>query len=113
VRCSACSYSADRGCEPLAELPRCECGALLRPDVVWFEEMLPPDVWARAERAVQSCACLLVVGTSAIVYPAAGLIDLAQSGGTKVIEVNLNTTEASSGVDIALHGPAGKILPEL
>ena len=113
VRCSTCDYKADRGCEPLPELPRCECGALLRPDVVWFEEMLPPGVWARAERAVENCDCLLVVGTSAIVYPAAGLIDRAQRCTAKVIEVNLNATEATSRVDIALHGPSGKILPEL
>lgn len=113
VRCSSCYFKEDRGCEPLPDLPRCQCGALLRPDVVWFEEMLPPGVWARAERAVENCDCLLVVGTSAIVYPAAGLIERAQSCGAKAIEVNLNATEATASVDIALHGPSGTILPEL
>ena len=100
--------------EPLPELPKCpECAALLRPDVVWFEEMLPANVWSQAERAVQRCQCLLVVGTSAVIYPAAGLIDQAHAWNAKVIEVNLAPTEATATVDVALHGPSGKILPDL
>jgi NAD-dependent deacetylase len=86
---------------------------LLRPAVVWFEEMLPDQVWSRAQGAVERCQVLLVVGTSAVVYPAAGLIDSAKSYNAKVIEVYLAATSATSSVDIALHGESGKILPDL
>src|SRR5207302_345559 len=82
-------------------------GELLRPAVVWFEEELPHDVWKNAEDAVARCECLVVVGTSAIVYPAAGLIDLARAEGAVVIEVNVAPSQASSEVDALLLGPAG------
>jgi NAD-dependent deacetylase len=114
VRCTGCGKVEDRGFRPLPDLPRCqECNALLRPDVVWFEEMLPPDIWQAATEAVAFCECLLVVGTSAVVFPAAGLIGLARSVGAGVIEVNLEATEASRHGDIGLYGPSGTILPQL
>jgi NAD-dependent deacetylase len=114
VRCTGCGVVEDRMGEALADLPRCgACSQLLRPDVVWFHEMLPPDIWLAAEHAVQGCACFLVVGTSAIVYPAAGLIGLARDQGAGVIEINLTATEASSYADVCLHGRSGEILPEL
>ena len=84
------SEAAERLDEDLDDLPHCgACGHLLRPDVVWFEEMLPPGPWHEAELAAQSCDCFLVVGTSAVVYPAAGLVPLARAHGARVIEVNL------------------------
>jgi NAD-dependent deacetylase len=114
VRCIGCGDIEDCGHQPLPDLPRCaRCSALLRPDVVWFEEMLPGQIWANAESAIKRCQCLLVVGTSAVVYPAAGLIDLAIASAAKVIEVNLTPTQASFSVDIVLQGPSGKLLPEL
>jgi NAD-dependent deacetylase len=114
VRCTGCSRIEDRGLTALPALPRCqECNALLRPDVVWFEEMLPPDVWQAATEAVSFCNCLLVVGTSAVVYPAAGLIGLARSVGADVIEVNLEATGASRRGGIGLYGPSGTIMPQL
>lgn len=85
----------------------------MRPGVVWFGEALPYDVWEEAERAVGECEVLLVVGTSAVVYPAAGLIDVAREGRAQVIEVNLDETPYSAGVTISLRGRAGEILPEL
>jgi NAD-dependent deacetylase len=113
VRCSGCERIEDRGLEALPDLPHCDCGALLRPDIVWFGEMLPADTWVQAEQAVQSCDCFLVVGTSAVVYPAAGLIQTARLGDVRVIEVNLDRTEASPLMDVCLTGPSGAILPEL
>jgi NAD-dependent deacetylase len=114
VRCSECGHNEDRGTEALPNLPVCpDCQATLRPDVVWFEEALPQDIWSEAERAVKACQCLLVVGTSAVVYPAAGLIRLAIDHDAKVIEINMKPTQATGTVDIALMGPSGKILPEL
>jgi len=114
VRCTRCTRVSDRGTEPLAELPRCEkCDGLLRPDVVWFEEALPEDIWKRSVDAVQRCDCFLVVGTSAVVYPAAGLIDVARMEGASVIEANLEPSAASARVDVLLLGPSGTSLPEL
>lgn len=114
VRCSRCAYAADRQLEPLPDLPECpECGSLLRPDIVWFHESLPEDVWETAVMAVYRCDCLLVVGTSAVVHPAAGLIDLAKQHSAAVIEVNLDTTVASRLADVSLLGRSGEILPQL
>jgi NAD-dependent deacetylase len=113
VRCTGCGKVEDRGTEPLDELPRCACGHLLRPDVVWFEEPLPVEVWHAAKRAADRCDCFLVVGTSAIVYPAAGLIRSARYGGARVIEVNLERTPASQDADVGLYGPSGEVLPQL
>jgi NAD-dependent deacetylase len=96
------------------EVPRCaSCGALLRPDVVWFEEMLPPDALAAAEAIARRCDLMLVVGTSAEVYPAAGLPSIAKASGAIVIEINPNATALSPTADYALRGPAGRVLPAL
>jgi NAD-dependent deacetylase len=114
IRCTGCPYRADRGYEDLADLPRCEaCGELLRPDVVWFEEMLPIETWDAAAKATLQCQCFLVVGTSAVVYPAAGLIDTARAAGAAVIGVNPEATFASGRGGLGLRGPSGVILPQL
>src|SRR5262249_4149214 len=114
VRCSGCGNIEDRGAEPLPDLPRClACRELLRPNVVWFHEALPEDIWQKAEAAARSCQCFLVVGTSAIVHPAAGLIYLARDHDANMIEINITATEASGAVDVSLRGPSGTILPEL
>ena len=90
----------------------CACGGWLRPGVVWFGEPLPEAAWQQAAAATQ-CEVLLVVGTSALVYPAAHLIPQAQACGAKVIEVNLEETRVSDAVDISLRGPSARLLPEL
>jgi NAD-dependent deacetylase len=114
VRCTGCGRVDDRGLEPLPELPTCSvCRRLLRPNVVWFNEMLPTTTWEQAESAVSASDCLLVIGTSAVVYPAAGLILLARERGARIIEVNLTTTNASDCVHLSLRGPSGSILPEI
>jgi NAD-dependent deacetylase len=114
VRCTGCGTVEDRGTEDLPDLPRCaDCGELLRPDIVWFYEMLPEDIWLQATEATAACECFLVVGTSAVVYPAAGLIDMARAAGAGVIEVNLEPTGASRGATLSLFGPSGVILPHL
>ncbi len=114
VRCLNCGREQRDERVPLPELPpRCECGGLLRPGVVWFGEALPPGAWEQAEAAARDAAVFLVVGTSAVVYPAAGLIPLAHSSGARVIEVNPEETPFSSLLDCSLRGPAGKILPAL
>jgi NAD-dependent deacetylase len=114
VRCTVCGEERQDNRVPLPELPpRCDCGGTLRPGVVWFGEPLPAAVWQRAEQAAAQGGVFLVVGTSAVVYPAAGLVWLAKSAGARVIEVNLEETPLSSEVDRSLRGRAGEILPQL
>ncbi|HZQ55984.1 MAG TPA: NAD-dependent deacylase [Bryobacteraceae bacterium] len=113
LRCTACSREWLDRTVPLSVPPHCECGAMARPAVVWFGEALPPDIWSTAEQAVSSCDLLLVIGTSAVVYPAAGLVPLARGRGTKIVEVNIQPTAVSSLVDYTLAGPAGELLPQL
>ena len=114
TRCTGCERIEDRGLEPLDDVPHCPlCGALLRPDIVWFNEMLPAGIWESAETAVAECDVLLVVGTSAIVHPAAGLIHTAKQFGGRVIECNLEPTAASSLADVTLLGKSGELLPRL
>jgi len=114
LRCLACAAEWENHATPLPEIPpHCACGSMARPGVVWFGEGLPQGVWREAERAVRACRLLLVVGTSAVVYPAAGLVPMAREAGARIIEVNREETPVSSLVDRVLRGPAGEILPGL
>ena len=115
VRCSREGTRVARWDDNDADVPpRCAaCGAFLRPDVVWFEETLPEDALAAAEDAANRCDMLLVVGTSAEVYPAAALPALARRRGARVIEINTETTPLSAHADHTLRGPAGVVLPAL
>jgi NAD-dependent deacetylase len=114
LRCTQCGRKWPDRRAPLPTLPpHCACGGLARPGVVWFGEALPSGMMLEAEHAVESADVLLVVGTSAIVYPAAGLIPLAKSQGHKVVEVNSEATRFSEIVDCSLRGAAGEILPRL
>lgn len=89
------------------------CGGRVRPGVIWFGESLPDVPWRAAVRAVNQCDVFLCVGTSAVVRPAASLIDLAKATGATTVQVNLNPTEADSVVDYSLRGKAGEVLPGL
>jgi NAD-dependent deacetylase len=114
VRCVGCGREQVDQRAPLPEIPPpCECGALLRPGVVWFGESLPQDVWRQAEQAAREAQVFLVVGTSAVVYPSAGLIQLAKMSGAKVIEINLTATAVSNTADVFLQGASGELLPQL
>jgi NAD-dependent deacetylase len=99
---------------PLRSLPpSCpECGGLARPGVVWFGEALPDR---EVETAVDACDCdvFLTIGTSALVYPAAGLVHDAKRRGAFTAELNLEATPASDVVDLAIHGPADQLLPNI
>lgn len=114
LRCVRCGRETHDDRVPLGELPPvCECGGLLRPGVVWFGEGLPMEVWDNAVKAVRACDVLLVVGTSAVVYPAASLAPLAKHAGAVVIEVNPDETPLSAAVDYSMRGRAGAVLPQL
>jgi NAD-dependent deacetylase len=113
-RCTVEQCVAERDRESSGTLPRCAaCGGLLRPDVVWFGEMIPRDAMLRADSAAAGCDLFLSVGTSSLVYPAAGLAEIALARGVPVIEVNPNATELTAHADVALVGPAGIVLPQL
>jgi len=90
-----------------------QCGDRLRPAVVWFGESLPQETWMQAQQLCMSLDCLLVIGTSATVYPAAGLITLARQNSSKVIIVNPDTSVAGGEADVYLAAPAADILPVL
>jgi NAD-dependent deacetylase len=115
VKCSACGAFADTwGTSAPGEPPRCEkCNAYLRPDVVWFYELLPEAAQRAAEDAARRCDVLLVVGTSAEVYPAAELPEHALRHGARVVEVNPHATPLSARASDVLRGPAGVVLPAL
>jgi NAD-dependent deacetylase len=96
------------------EPARCpECDGLIRPDVVWFGEMLPPDAIERADAATSRADVFLSVGTSAVVYPAAQFPMEARANGAYVAEVNPDTTGVTEEVDESIRGPAGEVLPAL
>ena len=99
---------------PLPEIPPlCECGALLRPHVVWFGESLDQGDLSRAYQLIEECSLLLVVGTSAVVQPVASFPLMAKQAGAFVFEVNMDPTPISALVDVSLQGKAGEVLPVL
>lgn len=107
-RCDAC------GTGLFAPRETCpSCGAPARPDVVMFGEMLDPRTLAEAELAAKRCAVCLVVGTSAVVQPAAGIVSKAQSRGARIVVVNVERTPFDDEADAVLAGPAEEILPAL
>lgn len=100
--------------DPVVEIPPlCQCGSIMRPDVVWFGEPLSDEVADSASRAASQSEVMFVVGTSAVVYPAAALPILTKNSGGLVIEINIEETEVSSYADVSLFGRAGQIMPAL
>lgn len=119
-RCHSCQsvYSGDIPAMPepavAVDPPRCAaCGGLVRPDVVWFGEPLPEDTWRDSVEAVLGADVLLVVGTSGLVYPAAGLPDLALNNGIPVIEINPQPTPLTSNATASLRDTSATALPGL
>ena len=113
-RCSAGCGSAGRAPLSVSGLPECaRCGELLRPDVVWFGEGIPPAAMLAADQAAAACDVFMAIGTAAVVYPAAGLAERAVAAGATLIEVNLEPTALSPFAQLVLQGPAGVVLPRL
>ncbi len=95
-------------------VPHCGvCGGLIRPDVVWFGEMLPEEEWDRSVRAAESSDVFFSIGTSAVVYPAASLPLIAREHDAYLVEVNPEPTPMTDRADEFLQGPSGVILPAL
>jgi NAD-dependent deacetylase len=115
VRCLTCGIERDELTVPLPHLPpRCrQCGGMERPAVVWFGEGLPDDVFTAAAEAAAAADVMVVIGTSAVVYPAAGLVSVTAEHGGAVIEVNPEPSALAGHATVALRGPAGVLLPQL
>ena len=113
VRCSREDREVAAWDEPApGEPPRCpDCGACLRPDVVWFEEALPAAAIERAEAAARACDLMIVAGTSAEVHPAAALPWLARAAGATIVEINPSATPLTRHADHALRERSGVALP--
>ena len=114
LHCLGCGLEETNHDVPLREIPpRCSCGGLFRPGVVWFGEALPADVLRHAMEAAAHAQVFLVVGTSAVVQPAASLPLLAQQNGAKLVEINLEETPLSAQADASFWGKAWELLPRL
>ncbi|MEF8873366.1 MAG: NAD-dependent deacylase [Candidatus Thermoplasmatota archaeon] len=94
-------------------IPRCECGSMLRPDVVLFGESLPRETLRRSQRNAEETDLLISIGTSAVVQPAASIPTLAERTGSVLIEINPEKTPLTPRADHFLEGKAGEKLPEL
>ena len=114
VRCTRDGLSREDRRVPLPEIPpRCDCGALLRPDVVWFGELLPEGAMGEATEAARRCELFLSIGTSAVVYPAAALPEVAKRRGAYLVEINIEETPLSPAADEVILAPAAEALPDL
>jgi NAD-dependent deacetylase len=113
LRCLGCSHRWPLDEFPIDELPPAcpECGGVVKSDTVMFGEPIPHDALDECIRQTQVCDCMLLVGTSATVYPAAGFpLDVKRSGG-KLIEMNPNETPLTEIADVVLRAPSGESLP--
>jgi NAD-dependent deacetylase len=112
VRCTGCGAIAEDRRVPVPQLPTCgTCGSLLRPNVVWFGEMLDPAILDLAYRAIEACQVMLVIGTSGVVQPAASMGAAARGHGAFVAEINLEPTPYTGAYDISILGKSGEVLP--
>jgi len=111
--CIKCKKRYDEELDFEGGIPQCQCGGLIRPDVVWFGEYLPVDQLRKSEQATISSDIFFVVGTSAVVYPAAGLVYTAKQYGAFIVEINTEATEVSKICDVTFHEKAGVVLPKI
>jgi NAD-dependent deacetylase len=114
VKCFDEGIVIDRWVDDGAVPPRCpSCGGMLRPDVVWFSEMLPAEALQSAIQASKKCQVFFSIGTSGVVEPTASLPYWASESGAVVVEVNPEHTPLTPRADFALQAPSGEVLPEL
>jgi NAD-dependent deacetylase len=113
IKCTVCDYQDNitTGFDSLP--PKCKCGNILRPDVVWFGESLPQDIWMEAIRHAQTCDVMIIAGTSLVVSPANQLPVHAKQNGAVLIEVNPERTVMSSDMDLSLRETSASSLPQL
>jgi NAD-dependent deacetylase len=116
ARCLSCNATLEHT-PPLEQQrstpPRCVCGGFLRPDVVWFGETIPQDIWHAALQFLASTEVAIICGTSSVVWPAASIPQIARHERVATIEVNLEPTGISTMVDVSILGNAGVVLPRI
>ena len=113
IKCTVCDFQANIT-ENFEEIPpKCNCGNILRPDVVWFGESLPQDVWTNAMKEASLCDIMIIAGTSLVVSPANTLPTFAKQNNAILIEINPEETVMSNQMDITVRDTSSKILPQL
>jgi len=111
-RCMDCDHKYETSQVDISQIPpQCSCGGMLRPDAVFFGEMIPQDAMWRSRQAASDCDLMLVVGTSAVVQPAALMPVYAKESGAKIIEINPERTPLTYEIsDYLIMGPAGEVM---
>ncbi len=112
-KCQRCGKAMTAATIDPSNLPRCHCGGSIRPDVVWFGELLPQLSLEAANSRAADAELFLSIGTSAEVFPAADLPIVAKRCGAYLVEINPDETRISAHADEVLRGPAGEVLPEI
>jgi NAD-dependent deacetylase len=94
--------------------PRCECGGILRPDIVFFDEIIPAEARRRSSQAATDCDLMLVIGASAVVQPAAMIPVIAKDNGAKIVEINPERTPLTDQIsDYLIMGEAGEVMNQI
>ena len=112
IKCSVCNFKDEIMVEFSEIPPLCKCGNILRPDVVWFGESLPQDVWQKAMIFASQCDLMVIVGTSLVVSPANTLPIYAKQNNAILVEVNPEDTEMSSEMNLVIRNTSAVALPE-
>jgi len=112
IKCTVCEFKDEMIDEFYDIPPLCKCGNILRPDVVWFGESLPQDIWKNAIILASQCDLMVIVGTSLVVSPANTLPIYAKQNNATLIEINPEKTEMSSEMNLVLRNISEKTLPE-
>ena len=112
IKCSVCDFKDEITTEFSEIPPVCKCGNILRPNVVWFGESLPQDVWQKAMIFASQCDLMIIAGTSLVVSPANILPNYAKQNNATLIEVNPEKTEMSSEMDLVIRNSSAVALPE-
>ena len=113
IKCTGCDFSDEIMTDFEENPPLCKCGSILRPDVVWFGEPLPQDVWQKAIIYASQCDLMIIAGTSLVVSPANTLPMYAKRNNATLGEINPEDTEMSSEMDLAIRDTSSNALPEL
>jgi len=113
IKCTVCDF-IDNITENFESLPpKCKCGSMLRPDVVWFGEPLPQNIWQSAIKEASICDVMIIVGTSLVVSPANTLPVYAKQNGAILIEINPERTVMSNDMDLSIQSTSARTLPEI
>ncbi len=111
IKCSVCDFK-DEVISEFSEIPPlCKCGNILRPDVVWFGESLPQDVWQKAVSLASQCDLMIIVDTSLVVSPANTLLIYAKQNNATLVEINPENTEMSSEMGLVIRDTSVNTLP--